>query len=134
MLPPAEAVGPVLHTFRSVNPPHWQWPAPMGSWPVDYCTYISQLLINELFDFTSQGYILKGTREGGILGSIGRVSRNILKTTDENINPFTHSQKKTEMNENKFKQAFINYVLNQSICRESVLSYTKKDFKVCYNR
>ncbi len=26
----------ILHTFRSVNPPHWQWPAPMGSWRV-YC-------------------------------------------------------------------------------------------------
>ncbi len=24
----------ILHTFWSVNPPHWQWPAPMGSWRV----------------------------------------------------------------------------------------------------
>ena len=24
----------ILHTFQSVNPPHGQWPAPMGSWRV----------------------------------------------------------------------------------------------------
>ncbi len=24
----------ILHTFQSVNPPHKQWPAPMGSWRV----------------------------------------------------------------------------------------------------
>ena len=26
----------ILHTFQSVNPSHWQWPAPMGSWRVTY--------------------------------------------------------------------------------------------------
>ncbi len=46
---PAEANGPrglnfgmwvhlealcIFHTFRSVNPPHWQWLAPMDSWRV----------------------------------------------------------------------------------------------------
>ncbi len=24
----------ILHTFQSINPPHGQWPAPMGSWRV----------------------------------------------------------------------------------------------------
>ncbi len=26
----------ILHTIRSVYPPHGQWPAPMGSWRVKY--------------------------------------------------------------------------------------------------
>ncbi len=26
----------ILHTFPSVYLPHWQWPAPMGSWRVQY--------------------------------------------------------------------------------------------------
>ncbi len=26
----------ILHIFQSVSPPHWQWPAPMGSWRVNY--------------------------------------------------------------------------------------------------
>ncbi len=25
-----------IHTFRSVFPPNGQWPAPIGSWRVDY--------------------------------------------------------------------------------------------------
>ncbi len=39
----------ILHTFRSVNPPHWQWPAPMGSWRVYYCTVIFHNRCNTLF-------------------------------------------------------------------------------------
>ncbi len=36
----AKTIGPrnlILHIFRSVYPPHGQWPAPIGSWRVHEC-------------------------------------------------------------------------------------------------
>ncbi len=42
----------ILHTFRSVNPPHWQWPAPMGSWRVFYVV-LPVKLGNQLTPFSN---------------------------------------------------------------------------------
>ncbi len=36
----------ILHTFQSVNPPHGQWPAPMGSCNIMYiCIYYIMYVI-----------------------------------------------------------------------------------------
>ena len=35
-------LAPILRTFQSVNPPHGQWPAPMGSWRVSYYSKLSK--------------------------------------------------------------------------------------------
>ncbi len=37
----------ILHKFRSVNPPHWQYPAPMGSWQVPHYYNQTQVLLSK---------------------------------------------------------------------------------------
>ncbi len=42
----------ILHTFQSVNLPHGQWPAPMGSWRVLlFCRFPIGLLCSGIFGF-----------------------------------------------------------------------------------
>ena len=38
-----------LHIFCSVSPPHWQWPAPMGSWRVTHCQVQLVYVVPRLF-------------------------------------------------------------------------------------
>ena len=149
MPPPAATVGRaapyILHIFRSVSPPYWQWPAPMGSWRVQYCTEVVMFVYG--FPIALCVHLITFTTSTPRLSYICRVGISVLADvvhifiTDVSVSvsitidiyQLIHS-KKSQTNQLGFtySKALRSINLSES-SRYLLLEYRTKYMKACWN-